>query len=62
MILRKRRIRSEVSFDRTRETEEDFLDFELKDTDPTPEHICVHRQRLSDGSKQMSVPAESIVL
>jgi RNA polymerase sigma-70 factor, ECF subfamily len=45
MILRKRRIRSEVSFDRPRETEEDFLDFELKDTGPTPEHICVHRQR-----------------
>jgi RNA polymerase sigma-70 factor, ECF subfamily len=59
MILRKRRIRSEVSFDRTRETEEDFLDFELKDTDPTPEHICVHRQRLSDGSKQMSVTGAS---
>jgi RNA polymerase sigma-70 factor (ECF subfamily) len=45
MILRKRRIRSEVSFDRPRETEEDFVDFELKDTGPTPEHICVHRQR-----------------
>ena len=45
MILRKRRIRSEVSFDRPRETEEDLQDFELKDTGPTPEHICVHRQR-----------------
>jgi RNA polymerase sigma-70 factor, ECF subfamily len=45
MILRKRRIGSEVSFDRPRETEEDFLDFELEDTGPTPEHICLHRQR-----------------
>jgi RNA polymerase sigma-70 factor (ECF subfamily) len=45
MILRKRRIRSEVSFDRPRETEEDLQDFGLKDTGPTPEHICVHRQR-----------------
>src|SRR5271170_2955814 len=45
MILRSRRIRSEVSFDRRSETEEDFPDFELKDTGPTPEHICVHRQR-----------------
>jgi RNA polymerase sigma-70 factor, ECF subfamily len=45
MILRKRRVRSEVSFDRPRETEEDLHDLELKDTSPTPEHICVHRQR-----------------
>jgi RNA polymerase sigma-70 factor (ECF subfamily) len=45
MILRKRRMRSEVSFDRPREAEEDSLDYELKDSDPTPEHICVHRQR-----------------
>jgi RNA polymerase sigma-70 factor, ECF subfamily len=45
MILRKRRMRSEVSFDHPRETEEDSQDFELKDTGPTPEHICVHRQR-----------------
>jgi RNA polymerase sigma-70 factor, ECF subfamily len=44
MILRKRRIRSEVSFEHPRETE-DSIDFELKDTSPTPEHICVHRQR-----------------
>lgn len=45
MILRKRRVRSEVSFDRPSETEEDFQNFDLKDTGPTPEHICVHRQR-----------------
>src|SRR5271155_1557175 len=44
MILRRRRIRSEVSFDRPGETA-DFPDFEFKDTGPTPEHICVHRQR-----------------
>src|SRR5271168_1972039 len=34
MILRRRRIRSEVSFDRPRETEEDLQDFELKDNGP----------------------------
>ena len=45
MILRRRRIRSEVSFDRPSETEEEILGFEFKDTGPTPEHICVHRQR-----------------
>jgi RNA polymerase sigma-70 factor (ECF subfamily) len=45
MILRKRRTRSEVSFDRPSESQEDFPDFELKDAGPTPEHICVHRQR-----------------
>ncbi len=45
MILRRRRIRSEVSFDRPGETEEEIPDFEFKDTGPSPEHICVHRQR-----------------
>ena len=45
MILRRRRVRSEVSFDRPSETEEDLPDFEFKDTGPTPEHICVYRQR-----------------
>jgi RNA polymerase sigma-70 factor (ECF subfamily) len=45
MILRRRRNRSEVSFDRPSDTEEDLLAFEFKDTSPTPEHICVHRQR-----------------
>jgi RNA polymerase sigma-70 factor, ECF subfamily len=45
MILRGRRNRSEVSFDRPGETEEDSPDFEFRDGGPTPEHICVHRQR-----------------
>jgi RNA polymerase sigma-70 factor, ECF subfamily len=45
MILRRRRIRSEVSFDRPSGTEEGFPDFEFEDAGPTPEHICVHRQR-----------------
>jgi RNA polymerase sigma-70 factor, ECF subfamily len=45
MILRRRRIRSEVPFDRPFEANEDLPDFEFKDTRPTPEHICVHRQR-----------------
>src|ERR1700689_2178935 len=45
MILRRRRIRSEVSFDRAKETEEEIPDFEFKDTGPSPEHICLHRQR-----------------
>src|SRR5271156_4721489 len=45
MILRRRRVRSEVSFDGSSETEEEIPDFEFKDTGPNPEHICVHRQR-----------------
>lgn len=45
MILRRRRIRSEVSFDRPGETEQDLPDFDFKDRGPTPEHICVYRQR-----------------
>ncbi|MGA7317179.1 MAG: sigma-70 family RNA polymerase sigma factor [Silvibacterium sp.] len=45
MILRRRRIRSEVSFDNPSEAEEELPGFEFKDTGPSPEHICVHRQR-----------------
>jgi RNA polymerase sigma-70 factor (ECF subfamily) len=45
MILRQRRNRSEVSFDRASATEEDFPVLEFQDTRPTPEYICVHRQR-----------------
>ena len=45
MILRRRRIRSEVSFARPSETEEELPGFEFKDTGPSPEHICIHRQR-----------------
>jgi RNA polymerase sigma-70 factor (ECF subfamily) len=44
MILRKRRLRPEVSFDSPSETEEGISGFEFKDTGPSPEHICVHRQ------------------
>ena len=45
MILRKRRLHPEVSFDSPNETEEASSGFEFKDTGPSPEHICVHRQR-----------------
>jgi RNA polymerase sigma-70 factor, ECF subfamily len=45
MILRRRRVRSEVSFDCPSEMEEELPSFEFKDTGPSPEHICVHRQR-----------------
>ena len=45
MILRRRRRRSEVSFDNPSETDEAISGFEFKDTGPSPEHICVHRQR-----------------
>jgi RNA polymerase sigma-70 factor (ECF subfamily) len=45
MILRRRRIRSEVSFDNPGESEEAIAGLELKDTGPSPEHVCVHRQR-----------------
>jgi RNA polymerase sigma-70 factor, ECF subfamily len=44
MILRRRRTRSEVSFDSPSETEEAITGFEFKDTGPSPEHICVRRQ------------------
>ena len=44
MILRRRRVRSEVSFDSTAEAEETISGFEFKDSGPSPEHICVHRQ------------------
>ncbi len=45
MILRRRRMHPEVSFDSPNETEETISGFEFKDTRPSPEHICVHRQR-----------------
>jgi RNA polymerase sigma-70 factor (ECF subfamily) len=45
MILRKRRLRPEVSFDSTSDTDEAISGFEFKDSGPSPEHICVHRQR-----------------
>jgi len=45
MILRRRRNRSEVSFDHLNEMEDDFPSLELEDTGPTPEHVCLHRQR-----------------
>jgi RNA polymerase sigma-70 factor (ECF subfamily) len=44
MILRRRRTRSEVSFDSSSETEEAIPGIEFRDTGPSPEHICVHRQ------------------
>ena len=44
MILRRRRMRPEVSFDSPSETEEGIFGLEFKDTGPSPEHICVHRQ------------------
>jgi RNA polymerase sigma-70 factor (ECF subfamily) len=44
-ILRKRRTRPEVSFDRPSETEGDVSGLEFEDAGPSPEHICVHRQR-----------------
>jgi RNA polymerase sigma-70 factor, ECF subfamily len=44
MVLRRRRVRAEVSFDGPGETEQMISVFELKDAGPSPEHICVHRQ------------------
>jgi RNA polymerase sigma-70 factor, ECF subfamily len=44
MILRRRRTRSEVSFDSPSETEEAIPGIEFRDTGPSPEHICVDRQ------------------
>jgi RNA polymerase sigma-70 factor (ECF subfamily) len=45
IILRKRRARPEVSFDRPIEMEEETCGFDFKDSGPSPEQICVHRQR-----------------
>jgi len=45
MILRKRRARPEVSFDRQHEMDEEDSVIEFKDAGPSPEQICVHRQR-----------------
>jgi RNA polymerase sigma-70 factor (ECF subfamily) len=44
MILRRRRARAEVSYDGPSETEETTTGFEFRDSGPSPEHICVHRQ------------------
>jgi RNA polymerase sigma-70 factor (ECF subfamily) len=47
MILRKRRRRSEVSFDSPNETEDAIYVYEFKDKAPSPEHLCVDRQRFA---------------
>jgi RNA polymerase sigma-70 factor (ECF subfamily) len=44
MILRRRRTRAEVSYDLLSESEETTIGFEFRDSGPSPEHICVHRQ------------------
>jgi RNA polymerase sigma-70 factor (ECF subfamily) len=53
MILRRRRNRSEVSFDNPGESEEAISGLELKDTGPSPEHVCVHRQRYAYMRRSM---------
>ena len=45
MILRKRRRRSEVSFDTPSETGDAVYVYEFSDGGPSPEHVCVDRQR-----------------
>jgi RNA polymerase sigma-70 factor (ECF subfamily) len=45
MILRKRRIRPEVSFDVENEMGEQISVFEVKDNGPSPEHICDQHQQ-----------------
>jgi RNA polymerase sigma-70 factor (ECF subfamily) len=45
IILRKRRARPEVSFDNPSETQDETSGFEFRDAGPSPEHICLHRQR-----------------
>lgn len=54
MILRRRRNRPEVSFDRPSETEEESPGFDFKDAGPSPEHICVHRQRYAHTLRSIS--------
>jgi RNA polymerase sigma-70 factor, ECF subfamily len=45
MILRRRRTRSEVSYDAPGDAEESTTVFEFRDSSPSPEHICLHRQK-----------------
>src|SRR5580698_4410370 len=45
IILRKRRARPEISFDNPSETQDETSGFEFRDAGPSPEHICLHRQR-----------------
>jgi RNA polymerase sigma-70 factor, ECF subfamily len=45
MILRKRRLHPEVSFDGQSESDDSVAPLEIKDAGPSPEHICLHRQR-----------------
>jgi RNA polymerase sigma-70 factor (ECF subfamily) len=44
MILRRRRTRAEVSYDGPSDAEESTSIFEFRDSGPSPEHICLHRQ------------------
>jgi RNA polymerase sigma-70 factor (ECF subfamily) len=45
MLLRKRRVRPEVSFEPANETEDDALPFEIRDTAANPEQIYDQHQR-----------------
>ena len=45
LILRKRRSRSEVSFDQPNGAEEEHSVFDVRDAGPSPGQVCVHRQR-----------------
>lgn len=45
MTMRKHRARPEVSFDHANEGEEKSFAFDFRDTAPSPEQICLHRQR-----------------
>jgi RNA polymerase sigma-70 factor, ECF subfamily len=47
MILRKRRTRSEVSFEPFDESEDKNPGFEIEDGSPDPEQVCEQRQRCS---------------
>jgi RNA polymerase sigma-70 factor (ECF subfamily) len=45
VILRRRRARPEISIHHSNDVEEENSGFEFKDITPSPEHICVHRER-----------------
>jgi RNA polymerase sigma-70 factor, ECF subfamily len=45
MILRKRRIRAEISVDSPSNSASDISQFEIRDSAPNPEQICDQRQR-----------------
>jgi RNA polymerase sigma-70 factor (ECF subfamily) len=64
MILRKRRIRPEISFNHPNDVEEDNVVFQFRDAGPTPEQTCVQRQlcaRLLRSIRKLQPPLRKVI-